>query len=318
VKGILITVVLMASFMAKAQFNLDDYKYVVVPIRFSDFKDENQHRTSTLVKHLFSQKGFVTVYSDNLPEELNSNRCMGLYVDLIVDSSMFTTKTTLTLKDCNSKEVVQSQQGKSKKKDYAGAFSEAITKAFNSFTGLNYSYEPKAQEKQEEPITVSFKNDVKIVDEKLNQSTQQDAMVVQEATRENQSYQDLRPVASDYKKGEETENKTRVQKATKEEQSFKSNVPIATEYKKGESDLKNSTTDQSILGVLYAQELPNGFQLVDSTPKIQLKIYKSSMPNVYLAKADDKEGLVYTSDGKWFFEYYNDGNRVVEELIIKF
>ena len=143
-------------------------------------------------------------------------------------------------------------------------------------------------------------------------------MVTEVATDKIQYYKDNRPVASNYKKAGETEKENIEQIATKEEQSFKSNEPITTEYKKGESDLKNGTTDQSILGVLYAQELPNGFQLVDSTPKIQLKIYKSSMPNVYLAKADDKEGLVYTSDGKWFFEYYYDGNRVVEELIIKF
>ena len=83
-------------------------------------------------------------------------------------------------------------------------------------------------------------------------------------------------------------------------------------------DLKKSTSIKSITDVLYAQEIQNGFQLVDSTPKIQLKIYKSAMPNVYLAKADDKDGLVYTSDGKWFFEYYNDGAIVVEELDIKF
>lgn len=305
----------MASFMGNAQFNLDDYKYVVVPKRFSSFNEVNQHRTSTLIKHLFSEKGFVTVYSDYLPEDLNSNKCLGLYVDLINDSSIFTTKTTLTLKDCKQKEVMQSQEGRSKKKDFEAAFSEAINKSFKSFINLNYSYEPKVQD---EPITVSFKNDVKTIEEEPIQRAQKDSMVTQVATNEIQYYKDNRPVASDYKKAGETEKQTVVEIATKEEQSFKSNEPVASEYKKGVSDLKNGTTDKSITGVLYAQELPNGFQLVDSVPKIQLKIYKSSMPNVYLAKADDKDGVVYTSDGKWFFEYYSDGNMVVEELNIKF
>lgn len=305
----------MASFMGKAQFNLNDYKYVVVPKRFSTFNQENQHRTSTLIKHLFSEKGFVTVYSDFLPEDLDNNKCLGLYVDLINDSSMFTTKTILILKDCKQKEVMQSQEGRSKNKNFEAAFSEALNKAFKSFTGLEYAYKPKAQE---EPITVSFKNDIKTIEEKPIQRVQNDSMVTQVSTNEIQSYKDNRPVASDYKKAVETEMQTVEEIATKEGQSFKSNEPILSEYKKGAVDLKNSTTNKSITGVLYAQELPNGFQLVDSVPKIQLKIYKSSMPNVYLAKADDKDGVVYTSDGKWFFEYYSDGNMVVEELNIKF
>lgn len=305
----------MASFMGKAQFNLNDYKYVVVPKRFSGFNEENQYRTSTLVKHLFSEKGFATVYTDNLPQDLNTNKCLGLYADLINDSSMFTTKTILVLKDCNQKEVMQSQEGRSKKKDFEGAFTEAINKAFKSFAGLKYSYEPKMQD---EPITVSFKNDIKNLEEKPARRTQRDSMVTEVATDKIQYYKDNRPVASNYKKAGETEKENIEQIATKEEQSYTSNEPITSEFKKGEADLKNNTIEKSISGVLYAQELPNGFQLVDSAPKIQLKIYKSSMPNVYLAKADDKDGLVYTSDGKWFFEYYNNGSMVVEELNIKF
>ena len=74
----------------------------------------------------------------------------------------------------------------------------------------------------------------------------------------------------------------------------------------------------NLTGTLYAQELQNGFQLVDSTPKIQLKMYKSSMPNVYVASADDRDGVVYTSDGKWFFEYAENGIIIKEELTIKF
>lgn len=308
----------MASFMANAQFNLSDYKYVVVPKRFSDFKKENQHRTSTIVKYLFSQKGFETVYDDSLPNELNTNKCLGLFVGLINDSSMFTTKTKLILKDCNGKEVLISQQGKSKNKEFESAFNEAITQAFESFDGLRYSYQPSLEERTEEPITVSFKNDVKTVEEKAELRLPKDTMIVQDATLGDQYYKDRSPVASNYKKAKDSEKKMVVQKATKEEQSFESNTPIASDYQKGATDIKASAKSKLIKGVLYAQEQPNGYQLVDSTPKIQLKIYKSSMPNVYLAKADNKDGVVYTSDGKWFFEYYQSGIVMVEELNIKF
>ena len=130
-----------------------------------------------------------------------------------------------------------------------------------------------------------------------------------------QYYKDNRPVESNIKKGASTAEKKMVeQKATKEEQSFKSMEPVASEIRKA-SDISAAKT---IVGVLYAQEIPNGYQLVDSTPKIQLKIFKSSMPNVYIAKADDKDGVVYTSDGKWFFEHYEVDQVIREELEIKF
>jgi len=303
--------------MGKAQFNLNEYKYVVIPKRFSDFKEVNEHRTSTLLKYLFTQKGFITVYDDNLPDELYQNRCLGLFADLADDSSMFTTKTAIVLNDCDGKEIMLSQEGKSKKKDFEDGYNEAISAAFKSFSKLSYSYEPKMQEKEEKPVTISFDNDVKTLDEKPENSVKQNPIIVQKASKEIQSYEDRSPIASDYKKAGQNSMNTSVQKASREEQSYIDKAPVATDYQKGESP-EDTAVGTSITGVLYAQELPNGYQLVDSAPKIQLKIFKSSMPNVYLAKADDKDGLVYISDGKWFFEYYSEGNMIVEELNIKF
>ena len=30
--------------------------------------------------------------------------------------------------------------------------------------------------------------------------------------------------------------------------------------------------------ILYAQEIPDGYQLVDSTPRVKLKLYRTSIP----------------------------------------
>lgn len=306
----------MVSFIGTSQVNLNEYKYVVVPKKFDSFKKENQHQTSTIIKYLFTQNGFSTVYDDNLPADLASDRCLGLYVDLINDSSMFTTKAALKLKDCNNQEVYLSQEGKSKKKDYKESFNEAITRAFNSFASLNYSYESPEVVKQEEPVIISFKNDVKTLEDTTPElKKNKDPMVEQISTEEVQYYKDRRPVESDYKKAEASSEKKLVeQKTTKDEQSFESKEPVQTVEIK---ELPVSAPKVSS-GTLYAQELPNGYQLVDSTPKIQLKIFKSSMPNVYIAKADGRDGVVYSSDGKWFFEYHEGAQIVKEELTIKF
>jgi len=321
-KNLIASLFIVVSTIGMAQEQLNDYKYIIVPKKFDGFKRENQHQTSTLVKYLFAEKGFLTVYKDDLPNELNNNRCLGLLVNLVDDSSMFTTKAGLTLEDCQGKEIFATKQGKSKEKDYKASFSEAIREAFTSFDTLNYSYTGKAE--NSEPITVSFNNDVKKMDEdgeqKSREAKNRDAMVEQEATLENQRYKDKRPKPSDFKKGEEKREMVK-QMATREEQSYKDTAPKASDIKKSPpitNKLPSISNSQAAGMVLYAQELPNGYQLVDSTPKIQLKIYKSSLPNHYLAEAGDKNGMVFEKDGKWIFEYYSGGNLVSEELDIKF
>jgi len=302
----------MASFVSSAQINLNDYKYIIVPKIFDSFGKVNQHQTSTYMKHLFTQKRFTAVYDDNMPTDLSSDRCLGLVVDLIDNSSMFTTKTTIRLKDCNGKEVFLTQQGKSKKKEYQASYAEALDKAFASFAPIKYTYEPK---ELEEPVTVSFKNDIKTLDEDAKHAKNQDSVVEQIATKDVQYYKDRTPIETDIK-SVETSNESKIveQEATREEQSFKNQEPVPTNIKKMETVAKAKIA----AGTLYAQELPNGYQLVDSTPKIQLKIFKSSMPNVYIAKADAHDGVVYSSDGKWFFEYHEGDEVVKEELNIKF
>ncbi len=319
-KSIALSIFLLISFANELQAQLNEYKYIVVPKQFDGFKRENQYKTSTLVKHLFTQKGFNTVYDDNLPEDLQANRCLGLFVNLDNQSSMFTTKTMLVLKDCSNEVIFSTLQGKSKKKQYEASFAEAIENAFRSFNAMPYSYEPKAQEETSEPITVSFKNDVKNLDERPNLNKNQDPLVEQEATAERQYYKDNRPVESDYKKAVDTTPIVVAQVATEKEQSFESMEPeTASDYRiNNTQESPSSSILKTDFGMLYAQELSNGYQLVDSTPKIRMKLLKSSSPNVYIAESGTINGLVFSENGKWFFEYYNGNELVTEELNIKF
>ncbi len=319
-KNIVLSIFLVVSFVNEIQAQLNDYKYIVVPKKFDGFNRENQYKTSTRVKHLFTQKGFNTVYDDNLPEDLKANGCLGLLVNLDNKSSMFTTKATLVLKNCSNEVVFSSVQGKSKKKEYEASFAEAIENAFSSFDAISYSYEPNIKEETSEPVTVSFKNDVKKLEERPNLNKNKDPLIEQEATEERQYYKDRRPVGSDFKKAKETTQNVVKQVATEEEQSFESMEPeTSSEYPiKDSSKNQSSSIMKTDVSVLYAQELSNGYQLVDSTPKIRMKLLKSSSPNVYIAESGTINGVVYMENGKWFFEYYNASELVTEELNIKF
>ncbi len=311
-----------------AQEQLNDYKYIVVPTQFAEFKRENQYQTSTLIKYLFGEKGFEAVYEDALPQDLKNNGCLGLRAKLVDGSSMFTTKAVVKLENCSGEEVFATKEGKSKEKDYKESYGEAIRDAFTSFDTMNYAYNGKAENSG--PVTVSMKNDVRELDTESRQTqssaNRPDVVVEQEATRENQRYVDRRPVPSDLKKTEPSAEMVE-QEVTTKQQSY-NRTPMESDMKKGESENqavtsgmepgKDSGLSTIATGTLYAQELPNGYQLVDSTPKIRMKIEKTTMPDFYMAKVGNTSGTVFKKNGTWFFEYYSEGNLVSEELDIKF
>jgi len=69
---------------------------------------------------------------------------------------------------------------------------------------------------------------------------------------------------------------------------------------------------------LIAQPIANGYQLVDSTPKIVLKMYKTSQQDSYTAISENKNGVVFKRGNDWIFEYYQNDKLVSEKLNIKF
>lgn len=283
-KQILFTIFLISTFVANAQNELNAYKYIIVPKKFEAFKNYNEYLTSTLIKHLFTEKGFMTVYADELPEDLKQNRCSGLKVDLLDNSALFSTKTEILLKDCSEKEIFRSVLGTSREKNYKTAFAEAIRQSFKSFDKINYVY--KAPIEDAAPITVSFKNDVKqLVKENKNESNETKTVVFQEATQENQSFKSMEPATSTFQK-------------------------VGQMNSPGNS----SKTER----ILYAQQTANGFQLVDSTPKIQYRLYTSSNPDVYWAVAETQKGIVFQKEGIWYFEYFENEQTAIQELVIKF
>ncbi|MEE1963799.1 hypothetical protein SAMN04487891_106171 [Flagellimonas taeanensis] len=267
------------NYSVSAQLN--EYKYIIVPKKFGSFKSENQYQTSTLVKHFLSENGFTAVYDDALPADLAANRCLGLVADLLDASSMFSTKLHLTLKNCQNVEVFRTVEGKSKIKDFDSAYKEALERAFVSFSNMNYQYEPKKQDvvSQEKPVTISFKDDVKSLEEKPKEY-----VVEHKATLEEQTYKSVEPRPS--------------------------TIQRPTNVSESQTQLPS--------GVLYAQPIANGYQLVDSTPKIVLKLGETSMENVFLTEYAGNSAVVFKKDEKWVLEYSENGEKKMMELNIKF
>jgi hypothetical protein len=68
----------------------------------------------------------------------------------------------------------------------------------------------------------------------------------------------------------------------------------------------------------FAQPIANGFQIVNSEPRVIMRLFKTSQNNVFIAIKGDQKGVVITKNGKWFFENYVEGKLVSEPINIRF
>ncbi len=79
-----------------------------------------------------------------------------------------------------------------------------------------------------------------------------------------------------------------------------------------------SDTPVEITGTLYAQAIPNGYQLIDLSPKKVLTLLKTSVPDYFIAGNGSANGIVFKKGSDWFFEYYKDNKLVSKKLDVKF
>ncbi len=263
-----------------SQESLNSYKYVIVPAQYDFQKEENQYQVNELIKFLFEKEGFIAVMSsDNFPNDLSSDRCLAVTANINKKSSFLMTKLSFDLVDCYNKTVFSTKEGKSKEKDYKKSYNEVIRMAFEDIKAQNYSYEPS------EPKVVVISPAVKATQTiEVVETPKQEVVETPKETTTNSTSKAV--VAS-------TAATTTVV-ATKNE------IPVVEEVDPN---------------TLYAQAIDNGYQLVDSTPKVVYIVLKTALVDVYLIKGED--GIIYKSSGRWVAEYYVDGKLVRKVLTIK-
>lgn len=250
---------LLLLFVVSYSFSqsVNDYKAVIIPLKYDFLKKENQYRLITLTKANLIKAGFEAFYNnDSIPKEYN-DRCSLLYIDVVNESTFLMTKLYATLKDCNGKIIFQSEVGKSKEKDYEVAYSEALNGAFVSIYALKYKYNGKS--------SVTAPIDTKPVGNTV-------AAVIVAA-------------------------------------------PVAASVSNAGNTVIIENTDAVLL---YAQPTATGFQLVDSTPKVVLKVFKTSSPVCYIATKGSVQGVLISNDNQWYFEYYQNDKLISEKVSVKF
>ena len=268
-----------------SQSNLNNYKYVIVPKKFDFLKEENQFRLNGLAKFLFEKYGFESIMEgEGYPEDMVANRCLALKSDVIKDSGLFKTKLNIVLKDCNDRVVYTSQVGESREKEFAKAYNDAMRNAFESFESVNYSYSP-------------------------------DTSVVATTTS-------VEPKAETKAVTKEIEAlKAEIQSLKEEKQAkpteIKQDVPEVVAVKKPVVTKKQVTEVQEVSkSMLYAQAIENGFQLVDSSPKVIYKIVETGVNNVFLVEGIS--AIIYKEGNEWVIEQLAGSTPIKETLDIKF
>jgi len=287
-KYLLIIGLVLSSGVIIGQQSLNEYKYVIVPNKFDFLKYDDQYQLNSLTKFLFNKEGFQTLFvGDERPGELNSNTCLGLTSSVNNISGLLNTKLVIELVNCRNEIVFTSTEGRSKEKDYKKGYHEALREAFKSITELNYSYTPvKAlvvpqNEVEKEKVIIPA-----MVEEAIEVKEPE---VIEKAI-------------------EAKEVDMAVTNIVDEEVEVVKNVVKVEEVKVAELSAPAN--------LLYAQANPQGYQLVDSTPKVVYILLKTGKAEVYILK--NKNGILFKQDSKWVAEYYEENKLIKRVLEIKF
>jgi len=271
-KNIHILFLLFASYSFSQSVN--DYKAVIIPMKYDFQKTENQYRLQTITKIDLQKAGFQAFYSnETIPAEI-TDRCSLLYLDVIKDSGFLVTKLFVTFKDCYGNEIFKSDVGKSREKEFEAAYAESLNNAFTNVYALNYAYNGNANFSPKAGTTV--------------QSLP--VMAAPTAVSPSPSLAVIPAVASVA-------------------------VPVVA-VSTPKNEPKSSETNSANL--LYAQPTSYGYQLIDSEPKVVMKVYKTSNSASYMAKKGDLQGALISKDNQWFFEYYQNDKLVSEKIDVKF
>lgn len=223
--------------------NVNNFKAVIVPLKFDFIRTNNQYRLCTISKAHLVNAGFTVYYSNEILPKEYTDRCDLLYYDIVKENAFLATKFHIELKDCSGNLVYKSETGYTKEKDTEMAYSDALKKAFVSVANLHYKYDtssvagPVAEVKSEVAPTVV------------------------------------------------------------------STVPV----------IEKSTSD-----LLYAQATATGYQLVDASPKVVYKLYKTSRSDLFIATKGISVGVLIQKDNQWFFEYYESNTLVSEKVAVRF
>lgn len=281
-KNLFITCILfIISILAlKAQSNINEFKYILVPKQYEFQKEADSYQINALTKFLFNKANFTVFFTDEeFPDDLATDRCQALTAIVKNNPSFLSTKLTIALVNCNNQIVFTTSEGKSKEKDYKTAYHQAIRKAFESIEALHYTYTPKTTAQvvvkpQEQPAK-------KLAESKIEAKTAAE----KEKAADNKSVK---------KVNQNLETATQIAEVQEDKIELKQNKKLTQSVQQIKPEINKPLTENYAiegfynLGTFGKSQLvkkENHYALIGGDEKFEFaEIYPTSKPNIYIIK----------------------------------
>jgi len=156
-KIVLLVAFIAGIFSMSAQSELDGYKYVIVKKQYGFQKSPDKYQLNSLTKFLLAKSDLNVLFdTDEFPDDLAVNSCLGLKIELVDISGMFKTEVSTNFRDCKNKIVYSTSVGQSKSKEYKKAYHEALRASLKPFLSYKHQYKAVAAKSVlKEPKNVS-------------------------------------------------------------------------------------------------------------------------------------------------------------------
>jgi hypothetical protein len=107
-------------------------------------------------------------------------------------------------------------------------------------------------------------------------------------------------------------------RAVSEEKGIQQKVAPLIVASQVQNTVETPNLDLKDANLLYAQATSTGFQLIDNTPKVVMKLMKTSQPNAFIAIRNTDQGSLILKNNQWYFEYYKNDELISEKMAVKF
>jgi hypothetical protein len=109
------------------------FRYIIIPVEFSEIgKGLNPYQVSSNLQKILTEKGFNAVFEEG---QRPADYCEALVVDLEKISSLLTNKLLVKFRDCQNN-LIWSNEGVGRSKDFFAGYSEALADALDDFTEI--------------------------------------------------------------------------------------------------------------------------------------------------------------------------------------
>ena len=233
-----------------------------------------------MTKQLFLKSGYEVYYDKQLiPADLFEDRCLAMYADVNeIDRGFRITNLEIELRDCKGELILKSDIGRSGINNHEKRFTTALRNAYDTFSDRLFYQETAKSTSTEEKVMDNKTSDKPLVKSDVTLDVYENSKKVVETKDTNE------------KEAEST-----------------------TEITAGEQETVEEASDNEIL---YAQEVDNGYQLVNSESKVVMVLLKTGLDDVFNVKGND--AIIFKKDGVWMYSENKENGVKLKPLNIKF